>query len=135
VLVNDREEIDTGECRPSFPLCGHRLISPKVVLDSACVAQTFSYPFEGKSDSLRAFKRRDTHYLESQQGLLKAKADLAVISEATSVQRSCVASAQSRRDWDSHHTNLKKGLGFLLGLKAKVSAEKKCSKRGPLNGY
>ncbi|MEO5968727.1 MAG: hypothetical protein ABIQ95_02265, partial [Bdellovibrionia bacterium] len=60
MLVNDREVIDTGECRLSFPLCGHRLISPKVVVDSACVAQTFSYPFERKSDSLRTFERKDT---------------------------------------------------------------------------
>jgi len=52
MLVNDREEIGTLECHLSSMLCGYQLISPKVVVDSAGVAQTFPYLFERKSDSL-----------------------------------------------------------------------------------
>ena len=121
MLVNDREEIDTGECRPSSPLCGYRLISPKVVVDSACIAQTFSYPFEGRSDSLRTFKRRDTHYLASQRGILYisirfwGKPDSLV----------CVAPGRSSRDRNSRPRTFlktKKGKWLFLGMNAGVSA-------------
>jgi len=97
MLVNDREEIGTLECHLSSMLCGHRLISPKVVVDSAGVAQTFSYLFERKSDSLRTFEHKDTHYLTSQQGLFMAKAYLAVILEATLMEWSRAALPRSSR--------------------------------------
>ena len=88
MLVNDREEIGTLGRHLNPMLCGHRLISPKVVVDSACVTQTFSYLFERKSDSLRTFERRDTHYMASQHGPFKAKVYLTVVSGAISLERS-----------------------------------------------
>ena len=119
MLVNDREEIDTGEYRPSSPLCGHRLNGPKVVVDSACVAQTFSYHFEGRTDSLRTFKRIDTHYLASQQGILFISIRYWGKLISTGAVRLRLGLAETGI---LNRTQFKKGKWLPLGLNAGVSA-------------
>ena len=128
--VNDTREIGTLECHLSSMLCGHRLNSPEVIVDSACVVQTSGYLFERKSDSAEDLKSRrhaqlgasarNTQYVDRMRGSV----DLVFVSEATSVQRSRVASARFSRNRDSHHTiffrERKKRLP--LGMNAGVSA-------------
>jgi hypothetical protein len=144
--VNDTREIDTGECHltgpslgqcspldcrsvrlmphSSFPLCGHRLNNPKVVVDSACVVKPLDICSRGSRTLWKTLEVTDTHYLASQQGLFKAKAYLAVILEAKSTERSSAASAWSSRDRDSHRTNFKKGTRLFLAINGEVSAVK-----------
>ena len=81
--LNDTREIDTGEYRLSSPLCGHRLNNSKVVVDSACVVKPLDICSKGSRILWKTLEVTDTHYLASQQGVLKAKADLVFILEAT----------------------------------------------------
>jgi len=161
--VNDTREIDTGECRltdpslgqcspldcrpvrlmphSSFPLCGHRLNNPKVVVDSTCVVKPLDICSRGSRGTSRGsvsaaaseqdaersrilwktLEATDTRYLASQQGLFKAKAYLAVTLEATSLERSCAASAWSSRDRDSHRTNFKERTRLILAINGEAS--------------